>query len=49
MEIRWRTLLTQTIISVAVEMLLGSQGQDSMADYAEFILHRNTIALSQLV
>ena len=43
MEIRWKTLLTKTLIWLAVEILLNSIGLDTLADYSEFVFEQNAI------
>ena len=44
MKVRWRTLLTKTIIWLVAEILLNSIGIDTLADYSEFVFDKNAIA-----
>ena len=44
MEIRWKTLLTKTLIWLAAEIILNSIGLDTLADYSEFVFEPNASA-----
>ena len=44
MEIRWKTLLTKTLIWLAAEIILNCVGVDTLADYSEFVFDKNAIA-----
>ena len=48
MEIRWKTLLTKSLIWLVAEIALNSLGLDTLADYSEFVFDKNEIVhLSQ--
>lgn len=44
MRIRWKTLLTQTLIWLLAEILLDPVGLDTLTDYSEFVFARNALA-----
>ena len=44
MEVRWKTLLTKTLIWLTAEIVLNSMGLDTLADYSEFVFDLNTIS-----
>lgn len=39
---KWKTLLTQITIWLALEVLLTAIGLDDIADYSEFLIHRTS-------
>ena len=43
MEIRWKTLLTKSLIWLVAEIALNSLGLDTLADYSEFVFDKNAI------
>ena len=44
MEIRWKILLTKTLIWLVAEIILNFIGIDNLADYSEFVFDKNAIA-----
>ena len=46
MEIRWKTLLTKTLIWLAAEIILNCIGVDTLADYSEFVFDKDAIRRS---
>ena len=42
MQFKWKKLIVKTLIWVAVEIYLSLLGLDTLADYGEFILVRDT-------
>ena len=36
MQVRWKTLMTQTILWLMAEIILGLMGLDDLADYGEY-------------
>lgn len=45
MQVRWKKLITQTLIWLLAELLLNFLGLDDLADYSEFLFERNVIIL----
>ena len=43
MQIRWKTLLTKTLIWLVAEILLNSIGLDTFADYSEFVFDKDPL------
>ncbi len=43
MYIRWKKLLTNTLIWLAAEIILNSIGIDTLADYSEFVFAQHPI------
>ena len=43
MEVKWKTLLTKTLIWLLAEILLNTMGLDTLADYSEFVFDKNAI------
>ena len=43
MKVRWRKLLTKTLIWLVAEILLNFIGMDTLADYSEFVFDKNAI------
>ena len=43
MEIKWKILLTKTLVWLLVEFVLNFIGLDTIADYSEFVFNKNTI------
>ena len=43
MQIRWKTLLTKTLIWLLAEILFNSIGLDTLADYSEFVFDNKTL------
>lgn len=43
MKVRWKTLLTKTLIWLSAEILLNIIGLDTIADYSEYIFDRNVV------
>ena len=43
MEIRWKILLTKTLVWLSVEIVLNFIGLDTIADYSEFVFNKHTI------
>lgn len=44
MEIKWKILLVKTLVWLLVEIGLNFIGLDTIADYGEFVLNKNTIS-----
>lgn len=42
MQFKWKKLLVRTLMWLAVEIYLSLLGLDTLADYGEFILVRDT-------
>ena len=42
MQFKWKKLIVRTLIWLAVEIYLSLLGLDTLADYGEFILVRDT-------
>ena len=36
MHVRWKTLMTQTVLWLMAEIILGLMGLDDLADYGEY-------------
>lgn len=45
MQVKWKKLLTKTVVWLAAEILLNFLGMDNLADYSEFIFDRGVVAL----
>ncbi|ERT08991.1 hypothetical protein M595_1051 [Lyngbya aestuarii BL J] len=45
MQVRWKKLITKTLIWLLAELLLNLIGLDDLADYSEFLFERNVIIL----
>lgn len=43
MQVKWKKLLTETVIWLAAEILLNFLGVDELADYGEFICQKDTV------
>ena len=43
MEIRWKILLSKTLIWIVAEITLNCVGVDTLADYSEFVFDRNEL------
>ena len=43
MKVRWKILLTKTLIWLSAEILLNIIGLDTIADYSEYIFDRNVV------
>jgi len=43
MEIKWKILLTKTLIWLSVEIILNFIGLDTIADYGEFVFQKSVI------
>ena len=43
MQIRWKKLLSKTLIWLVAEILLNSIGLDTLADYSEFVFDKNAL------
>ena len=48
MEIRWKKLLTSSLIWITAEILFNCIGLDTVADYSEFVFERNVINVKQI-
>ena len=48
MEIRWKKLLTNSLLWITAEILLNCLGLDTLADYSEFVFDRNVIHISKI-
>ena len=44
MKVRWKILLTKTLIWLVAEILLNYIGIDTLADYSEFVFDKNALA-----
>ena len=44
MKIRWKKLLSNSLIWLSSEILLNCMGVDTIADYSEFVFDINNIA-----
>ncbi len=42
-EIRWKKLLSKTLIWIVAEILLNCMGVDTLADYSEFVFEKNEL------
>jgi hypothetical protein len=40
-QVRWQKLLIQVFVWLAIEMFLNFLGLDTLANYSEFVFHRN--------
>ncbi|EAW35941.1 hypothetical protein [Lyngbya sp. PCC 8106] len=45
MQVRWKKLITKTLIWLLAELLLNLIGLDDLADYSEFLFERDVIIL----
>lgn len=43
MKVKWKVLLTKSVIWLLAEILLNTIGLDTIADYSEYIFDRNVI------
>ncbi|MDJ0576530.1 MAG: hypothetical protein QNJ65_15355 [Xenococcaceae cyanobacterium MO_234.B1] len=43
MKVKWKALLTKTLIWLLAEILLDTMGLDTLADYSEFVFDKNAI------
>ncbi len=48
MEIRWKKLLTNSLVWITAEILLNCLGLDTIADYSEFVFDRNVIYINKI-
>ena len=42
-EIRWKTLLSKSLIWIVAEILLSCLGVDTLADYSEFVFDKTAL------
>lgn len=45
MQVKSKTLLTKTLVWLAIEILLNLVGLDDLAAYGEFVFERHLVAL----
>ena len=43
MKVKWKALLTKTLIWLLAEILLDTMGLDTLSDYSEFVFDRNAM------
>lgn len=48
MKVKWKKLVTMSIMCLASEIVLSFSGLDNLADYGEFIFSHHSITINNL-